>query len=93
MNKPLVFESMNVDEVFEAGETWDFIIQDFVNDLGGPPAPFDSIGIASLSTGFPPSTGSIIAVPEPSSLALCTLLGGIGAFGVWRRRRRNRKIA
>lgn len=76
INTPLVFESMTVDNVFEAGETWLFIIQDFINLFGGPPTPFDSIGIASMSAGFPPSTGSIIAVPEPAALVLL-LAGGL----------------
>lgn len=80
MNQPLVFESMNMDNVFEIGETWDFIIQDYQNTLGGPPTPFDSPGIASLSAGWPPSTGSIISpVPEPCTMLLLgTALAGIG---------------
>jgi hypothetical protein len=36
---------------------------------------FDSIGIASVSPGWPPSTGSIIT-PEPAS-ALCLALGSL----------------
>ena len=81
MNVPLIFESIAADEVFQAGETWQFIIQDFGGFLGGPapgPAtPFDSIGIASMSdnTLFPGSTGSIIAVPEPATICLLTLGG------------------
>lgn len=46
INQPLVFESMIPDDRFQLGETWQFIIQDFSNGLGGPPAPFDSLGIA-----------------------------------------------
>ena len=74
VNQPLVYESMAWDNLFEPGETWRVIIQDFVNTLGGPPAPFDSIGIASLSGGWPPSTGSIIT-PEPATLTLLALGG------------------
>jgi hypothetical protein len=85
INRPLVFESIAADQIFEPGETWQFIIQDFSNALGGPPAPFDSIGIAGSSVGFPPSTGSIIAqvVPGAGTLPLLAI-GGIAAL---RRRR------
>ena len=84
MNQPLVFESMTVDNVFEIGETWDFIIQDYQNALGGPPTPFDSLGIASMSSGFPPSTGSIIATPIPGAVWLLGS-GFIGLVAVRRR--------
>jgi hypothetical protein len=76
INRPLVFESMNPDTVFEPGEVWWFIIQDHGNALGGPPHDFSSIGIASLSTGWPPSTGSIIArIPLPGTMPLIGLAG------------------
>ncbi len=87
VNTPLFFESMNPDNIFEPGERWDFIIQDFqhpqftlaTNWTQGTPTPFDSIGIAGASAGWPPSTGSIIAVPEPMTMSLL-VLGGIGAL-------------
>ncbi len=83
INRPLVFESMTVNEIFEPGEIWWFIIQDYGNALGGPPHDFSSIGIASLSTGWPPSTGSIIArIPVPGTIAL------IGVAGLLHGRRR-----
>lgn len=82
VNQPLVFESMSWDNIFEPGETWKFIIQDYVNALGGPPTPFDSIGIAGNSAGWPPSTGSIIT-PEPATLSLLAL----GGLALLRRRR------
>ena len=71
-NTPLVSESMVADNVFQAGETWEFVIQEYANSLGGPPAAFNSLGVAGASSGFPPSTGSII-VPEPSTVALVGL--------------------
>jgi hypothetical protein len=75
INTPLVFESMTWNGIFESGETWEFVIQDYFNAVGGPPNAFDSIGIASVSPGWPPSTGSIIT-PEPAS-ALCLALGSL----------------
>ncbi len=87
LNTPLVYESLSNDGVFENHETWTFVIQDFVGANGRPATPFRSLGIASLSTGgFDGSTGSIIAVPEPGTLALLV----VGVINVlvyaWRRR-------
>lgn len=89
VNRPLVFESIAADGIFSAGETWHFIIDDYFNTAGLPPSLFDSIGVASLSTGGPPSSGSIIAVPvpEPGAVTLC-LLGGLALLVFrWRRGR------
>lgn len=80
INRPLVFESATVDTVFEPGETWQFIIQDFAKSLAAPvpPAPFGSLGIASLSVEDTVSSGSIIAVvPEPATMAFL----GLGSVG------------
>jgi len=84
-NRPLVFESMNPDLVFEPLERWDFIIQDYQNGLGLPASAFGSWGVGGLSGGDPFSSGSIIAIPAPGAI----FLGGIGVGLVgWLRRRR-----
>jgi len=80
INKPLVSESLIVNNRLDPGETIQFIIQDFTNSLGGSPAPFDSLGIAGVSSGWPPSTGSII--PEPATIGLLV----IGGLAILRRR-------
>lgn len=80
VNTPLVFESIAADGVWAPGETWVFIIQDYMNTLGLPPFLFDSIGVPS--TASPPSSGSIIVIPEPAGLTLLAL----GACVLRRRR-------
>lgn len=83
VNTPLVGGDVNGNFAFDPNETWTFILQDWVNAAGGNPQDFDSIGIASLSAGWPPSTGSIIGIPEPATLMLLMLAGP----ALWRRRR------
>lgn len=88
INRPLVFESMIGNGIFEAGETWQFILQDYTNAAGGPPEDFSSLDFAGASTGFPglgDSTGSIVQflVPAPGSMALL----GMGGVMALRRRR------
>jgi hypothetical protein len=71
VNRPLIFESGILPLVFEPGETWEFILDDWGNSAGFGAADLGSIGVP---TGLPGdlSTGSIVAipVPEPASLAL-----------------------
>ncbi len=69
INTPLFFESLTADGIFEPGEVWRFIIQDYFNTFGLPPSAIDSIGVTSPSflndnpTLVPgESSGSIIAV-------------------------------
>jgi len=69
LNTPLQFESMTSDLIFEAGETWQFIVQDF-NDLfnlaNTGPSSFRSAGIGGVSSPSPAdlSRASIIAFTE-----------------------------
>lgn len=86
-NTPLVFESMTPDGIFEAGETWEFIVQDYGNVFGLPPHAFGSVAAVGFGSGGDPvSSASIIAnpVPAPGAIALLTL-GGLITFS--RRRR------
>ena len=64
VNKPLVLESGIADGIFSPGESWVFIIDDYVNSFGSPPSLFSSIGVGAAS-GPGGSSGSIIALPVP----------------------------
>ena len=83
VNTPLIYESIAYNDVFEPGETWHFVIQDYGHQSGLPPQLFASIGVPSAGDTY--STGSIIAIPAPGAI----LLGSIGAGLVgWMRRHR-----
>lgn len=86
VNRPLVFESIASNGIFEPGETWHFIIDDYFNFVGLAASLFNSVGVGSVSIGGPPSSGSIIAVaiPEPSTFILSLI--GLTAIGISRRR-------
>lgn len=83
---PLLSESMTADGIWEPGESWQFVLQDYTNTLGLPPSAITSIGVGTASgtpaTGIIDSSGSIIAVaiPEPTTFALFSvsiLAGGL----------------
>jgi hypothetical protein len=85
-NTPLVSEvGGSIAGVFEPGETWTFIIQDYTNTFGLSAALISSIGLPSAGLA---SSGSIVAVPvpEPTPAALV----GLGVLGLALARRRVR---
>ena len=83
LNTPLVFESLIPNNIFEPGEVWEFVIQDYVNLNGLAPSAFFTVGVPSGPDQI--SSGSIIAIPAPGAILLGSL--GVGLVG-WMRRRR-----
>ena len=84
-NTPLVAESFIMDGIWQPGEVWEFVIQDYFSSWNGSPAAFGSLGVGGASLGDRVSTGSIL-IPEPGT-AMLLLLGGWLAFGTRRRSR------
>ena len=88
LNTPLVFESMSPDQIFEPGESWEFVIQEYSNSLGNSAAALGSVGqppygaIAQASLFDSVSSGSIIT-PEPATIVLL----GLGGLALLRKRR------
>lgn len=71
MNRSLVSESMNPDGVFEPGETWQILLQDYGNAAGIAPHMLGSLDFAGASLGNQLSSGSILlAIPAPGTAAL-----------------------
>jgi hypothetical protein len=84
LNRPLIFESLTPDGVFEPGEIWHFIVQDYFHPAGLAPDSFFSIGMADASVAvIETSAASIVRmVPAPS-----TVLLALGGLAMLRRRR------
>lgn len=73
INTPLVHEDILQDGIFQDGELWEFVIQDYTNSLGGLPNDITSVAsVANSSAGNDGSTGSIIT-PEPATILLLAL--------------------
>lgn len=87
MNRPLVFESIVADGLFQPGEMWHFIVQDYVNTLGLPASFMGSLDFSGGSVGDVASAASIVQfiIPAPGSAGLL-----LAAAGVSRARRRRR---
>jgi hypothetical protein len=87
INDTLMGESATVNEIFEPGESWRFIVTNVIFPASVPPTLiFDSVGgFAGGSLGYPPSTASIVGtpIPEPST----ALLVGLGLTALARMRR------
>lgn len=87
MHQPLILESMTQDNIWEAGEVWQFVLQDYSNSLNLPPDAFTSLGIGNAShdiAGFLQSSGSIIAIPSkiPEPATGILMLAGTFAAAV-----------
>ena len=82
VNQPLIYESLTQDGLFEPGEVWQFILQDWQN-LNYDEPNFQSFGVACDTAD--PSTGSIITcvgcIPELLTAGLVAagllILGGV----------------
>lgn len=85
-NRPLIAESMTPDGIFEVGEAWTFIIDDYTNVFGFGAGDFVSLGVPSGGGAVSLSSGSIVAVEVPTPGALALL--GLGGVVAGRRRRR-----
>lgn len=84
MNRSLIAESMNPDGVFEPGETWEILLQDYSNAFGLPASALGSLDFAGASMGDQFSSGSILlAIPAPGTGVLL----GASALVACRRRR------
>lgn len=85
LNAPLISESGSIPLVFEAGEIWVFVIDNYSNAFGLTPDLLASVGLVGDFSSTVPgahdfSSGSIIAtvVPEPGT----ALLMGLGLMGL-----------
>jgi len=85
VNRSLVAESILNDGIFQAGETWEVLLQDYGNAAGFGPGEFGSLdfsGASGAAGGL--SSGSIVStIPAPGAATLA----GLGGLGFLRRRR------
>lgn len=92
-NNNLIFESSVADGIFAPGESWRFLVTNFMNTNGTTPPPlFNSPGLfggsAPVIAAFP-DTASILATPVPEPTTWGVL--GLGAAGLFLRRPRAAK--
>ncbi len=87
LNTPLLSESISSNLVFEPGETWTFVIQDYINMFGLQPSLYGSTGVGFSNIGDQFSSGSIIATPIPTPGASLLVSIGTGFVG-WLRKNR-----
>jgi hypothetical protein len=90
LNNNLVFESLNVNEIFEPGERWTFYVTNFMDNQGLTPPPFLRTpglfaGSAPLNAALP-DTASIVATPVPEPTTLLALSLVVGTFMLRRSR-------
>jgi hypothetical protein len=95
LNIPLISESILADGIFAPGETWIFVIADYLNNSAFPnPTPppnlFGAIGVPSAGTNgagsHDGSTGSIIGLPVPEpGTGLLVIAGLLGLAGYRKR--------
>lgn len=85
-HKSLVFQSLAFDNLWDVGETIEFIVNDFGAPFAGLAPDLSSTGFAGASGFISPSTASLVIgvpIPEPATLAML----GVGVAVVARRRR------
>ena len=84
LHRALIAETILADGIFQAGETWEFVLQDYTNTDGIGPGAFGSLDFAGSSAADVLSSGSIlVAVPAPGAAALA----GLAGLAALRRRR------
>ena len=81
VSQPLIAENLIADGIWNSGETWTFLLQDYSNAYGINAAQINAIGVPGLLGDG--SSGSIIAIvaPEPGTAGLLIVgLLGLARF-------------